>query len=380
MKSSGNLHILLKARLNEYTFNPHRPEGLSFSPPEGNLHLSIRCDGDPIDFDYGHQNLLVEARTSIVVSEDDIAFVNALFGERYLKASGSVNCLPYTHGDDILIDEDGNIAKGYSPRWDMLPHELQESGAKAYSFLLKSAQRFIGLLRWQLDVAGEVDAIDKDERKPIIYWKTTQESYHLAPLPRPVPLTMAASRGFSWGDREQVDFTKAWIADGLIEPLGHQLLREARQMRGGNDRGALLISYAALEVGVKQHISRMVPLASWLAMNSPSPPLNKVLREYLPIFHEGNPKLQYWRNLKELWKLTTEFVEDRNKLAHKGEAPRNSIDEYINLVSDLLYSLDYIEGQEWARAHISQKNQGILGWQGPARPGVNMTVTVHVPR
>jgi hypothetical protein len=42
------------------------------------------------------------------------------------------------------------------------------------------------------------------------------------------------------------------------------------------------MAIAALEIGVKQLIGTLVPGAEWLALHSPSPPLEQILRDYFP--------------------------------------------------------------------------------------------------
>jgi hypothetical protein len=368
VNTSNNLHLLFRRPLEGYTFNPHRPEGLTFTAPEGNLEISVQCGGKPDDFGYGHSNLFITARTSISVSQDHIDFIEALIDERYPKASGRVKSLPYVENGKTLIDLSGRVAKGYSPTWEMMPRSLQDTAGTAYEFLVRMAQRFMGLLRWQLDASGEVYAFNANPRRPIVYWKTTHDSYHLAPLPDQGILIGSSRGGLSWGPSQLSDFVKNWETELASEPLGHQLLREAGQVSKTNERGALLIAFSALEVGVKQHVSRVAPHASWLAMNSPSPPLDRILREYIPILHSSNPKIKHWEKLRGTWKLTAEFVKDRNKLAHRGERGKADIEDYLRLVSDLLYALDYIEGQDWARAFIDLEVQKTLGWQGLIRP------------
>jgi hypothetical protein len=372
-----NLHILFRKDLEGYSFNPHRPEGLTFNAPEENLEISVRCGGKPGDFGYGHRNLYIEAKTSISVRQSHLEFIEALFDRQYLKASGRVKSLPYVSNGEVLIDETGKITEGYTPRWEMLPADLQSVGSDAYLYLTTAASRFMGLLRWQLDAPGAVSAFDEDTIHPLIYWKTTGDRYRLAPLPDQGVLTIRGSGALSWGQREENDLRAAWETDGLSEPLGHQLLREAREVSKTNDRSAMLIAYTALEVGVKQHVSKVAPAASWLAMNAPSPPLDRVIRDYLPILHSGNPKIDRWSGLKRNWSILKKFVEDRNKLAHKGEKPSCTMEVYLRLVSNMLYSLDFLEGQDWARALIGKEWQEILGWEGLSRTEmiVNLQIT-----
>ena len=63
---------------------------------------------------------------------------------------------------------------------------------------------------------------------------------------------------------------QAAIDDALTQPTAYDLLREADDVAGTNQRSGLLIAVAALETGIKSFIARRVPEAEWLAMEAPS--------------------------------------------------------------------------------------------------------------
>ncbi len=67
-----------------------------------------------------------------------------------------------------------------------------------------------------------------------------------------------------------------------VAPVGHELIREAWDLRVRSARGALVLGVAALEAGVKQFVQELVPDTSWLLENLPSPPMEKILKTYLP--------------------------------------------------------------------------------------------------
>jgi hypothetical protein len=69
---------------------------------------------------------------------------------------------------------------------------------------------------------------------------------------------------------------------GSYEPLGHELFHEAWELRNDNPRSSLVIGLAAAETGFKQFSSNLIPEASWLIQNVPSPPLVKMLQNFLP--------------------------------------------------------------------------------------------------
>jgi hypothetical protein len=73
------------------------------------------------------------------------------------------------------------------------------------------------------------------------------------------------------------------VESGDQEPVAHQLFREAWELRSSNPRSAIAIGIAAAEIGVKDLIASVVPNAHWLVKETPSPPVVKILREYLPM-------------------------------------------------------------------------------------------------
>lgn len=140
------------------------------------------------------------------------------------------------------------------------------------------------------------------------------------------------------------------IASNAEEPLGSELLREARSIMHTSLRSALIIGMTAAEVGTKQFIAKLVPHLEWLAFNSPSPPLVKILKNYLPTLplvnqpSPGSPMLP-----DTLRAGIAKGVELRNDATHQGK--KVTVDEVkatLKVVDALLHYLDYYAGHKWA--------------------------------
>lgn len=43
---------------------------------------------------------------------------------------------------------------------------------------------------------------------------------------------------------------------------------------------------SALETGIKTHISKLSPDTEWLLENLPSPPIDKIFKNYIPLLYE----------------------------------------------------------------------------------------------
>jgi hypothetical protein len=122
---------------------------------------------------------------------------------------------------------------------------------------------------------------------------------------------------------------------------------------------------------VKIHISNIAPITTWLLMELPSPPIFKIIRTYIPQLHkEHGLELPKWGQLAPLFKIVQNFVEYRNKLTHTGPMPEGSIEglnEFLRVVSDLLYIFDVLEGHEWAKENVRFTTCEKLGWQTKGR-------------
>jgi hypothetical protein len=97
-------------------------------------------------------------------------------------------------------------------------------------------------------------------------------------------------------------------------------------------------------------------------MYAPTPPLFNILRDYLPKIHIGKQDFKEWNNIKPELGIIKKFVDDRNKLAHRGENTSESLDEYLRITEDLLYAFDVFEGHNWAKTRVSSRFGRLLGW------------------
>lgn len=357
------IHFLLSERIDGYVFNPHRPEGLSFTDVETGVEIQIRASGEDGDYGYGHKNLTLLAKISRDATESQIGFVETLISERIVRPDETPITLPYSLSRGEVVTSHGEIAEGFSPTSDFLPKELQDLCISTGIELEKHATRFLQLLRWLGNADGPVAVRELKDQRFGLFWKTVQENYISVPWPKQGSFTLPMAAGLQWKDENQETFSQLWNVESE-EPLGHQILRESKNISDHNHRSALLICYSALEVGLKQHISKSVPDATWLAMHSPTPPLLKMLKDYLPIIHGEKQDFENWGKIKPQLKRTIQaFTNDRNKLAHRGEGLEGSLDDYLRLTENLLYAFDVFEGHDWAKNHVSKEFAEKLGWK-----------------
>jgi hypothetical protein len=143
------------------------------------------------------------------------------------------------------------------------------------------------------------------------------------------------------------------LEEGLKSPLGHELLWEARRIRESNWRSALVMGVAAVETSVKEFITQVEPQTAWLLQNMQSPPLHKILKDYLPTLKSAAAGYEKVPSLPKEWRSTfNNAVELRNKIVHGRSvgADDKLIEDLLRTAYELLYFLDYHGGHEWAKA------------------------------
>jgi hypothetical protein len=163
---------------------------------------------------------------------------------------------------------------------------------------------------------------------------------------------------------EITDYVGTFVADGGDEPLARELLREAWAQKSASPRSALVLAIAAAEVGFKQSVSQLVPDARWLVEEVQSPPLYKMLKEYLP--HLPVKLRLPGKALVPPEDLLHEIktgVELRNQVSHRGNASVTSekLDRILKAVSDLLWILDFYQGHKWAIRYV--QHAVLLAWK-----------------
>lgn len=192
-------------------------------------------------------------------------------------------------------------------------------------------------------------------------WSAEGATWHT--LPTRVRVSVRGVSGFRLMSATEAA-VEALLQANAAEPVAHQLLREAIDVSYTSPRSAVVICVAAIESGFKHLVADLVPDSAWLVENVPSPPLFKMLADYLPMLParamvDGKvlapPK--YVRTLVRMG------VEDRNKVAHTGEGKLSEADliQLLEAAGDLLYLFDYYAGNEWALDRVSAKFRTGLG-------------------
>lgn len=233
---------------------------------------------------------------------------------------------------------------------DLYPEHVRVFVRGVQTELRDAALKILGIVRWRMDARGGHNPI-RSERG--LWFSLDGENAF------PVHLGMDVSYGYSETHariepaiHEQII---AYALNDEVQPIGHELLREAFTTRDANPRSALVVAVAALEVGIKEYIAAQAPSAEWLAFNLPSPPVVTLLTEYLPTLPttSGTYRVPPDTVIKTLKKA----ILLRNTVTHKGEAKISpgSLVEIMQTISDVLRILDYYRGYEWSRALVTDQ-------------------------
>ena len=164
------------------------------------------------------------------------------------------------------------------PPLDVLPPHLDALFTDMQTAHYTAALRTVQLLRWRhgfevptYPFAQQTAEWSLDQQT---WWRMSSRGQGHARISR-------EDLGPSAGTR--VAEVQRLLDAGEEIPVGHELLTEAEEQARLSPRSALVLSLAALEVGFKSLVGEVAPAAAWLIAEVPSPPLEKMLRHYLPV-------------------------------------------------------------------------------------------------
>ena len=249
----------------------------------------------------------------------------------------------------------------FPPMFRELPGSLQEFSRTVSSMLSSAAVRAYEIIRWRFDIAGW----PRPYSSRGIEWSDNGTEWH--PFPTNLQVRIGSARAGTPLGQERVDEVNRLLGRGAEEPLAHYILREARASLGRHNVSALVMAMSAAEVGLKQLVSRLVPGAGWLVENVPSPPLVRMLIEYLPQLPLVNADAALAPPAKSILDALRKGVTMRNSATHIGtrHVDIDEVEHVVDAVSDLLWLFDYYGGEEWAQQYLSESVQAELGLREP---------------
>jgi hypothetical protein len=339
------------------------------------LRLASRGDPNapdyPLVFDYGQLRVELAPPT---VAEEEVGYSSDTgLGSAILERTPPPKVGPmfealargeFPEGSNPERDRDYYDAATARPvpKWvlplHIMPPAFIDYAHEVHRDLWSYATRTVRVLRWRLDhegphnpfaTRGDFWSLDGAtwERMPSETSASVRQLWSLAPKETPA--------------RE----VSAIVSAGGDEPLSHQLFREALLQREQNPRSALVIGVSAVEVAVKECIATLDSQAAWLVQQLPTPPVDRMLREYVPTLRATNaidgkvlpPPTELLEELKKaiLW---------RNRVTHGGrlDVSADRVARFLELAAhDILWLLTYYAGTEWALENVKNKTRVALG-------------------
>jgi hypothetical protein len=232
-----------------------------------------------------------------------------------------------------------------------VPALLLDAVAPIELELEKNASRVVGLVRWRCNRTGpiELPALSPLE------WSIDGGLWKLDPR-RPNWPTAAFGPDLVISDARRLEI-ESRLATGEQEPVHQSLLREAESLLGTNPRSALAIGATATEVAVKTLVSQLAPETSWLMQNLPSPPIAKIIEEYLPILLPSAPRFA-----PDLVKRLKAAVTLRNELVHGSRTTIEAIKvaAAFQTFRDIAWLCDHFSGVPWAVNRVSKSTRDAM--------------------
>ena len=249
-----------------------------------------------------------------------------------------------TDGLIFWLDQSGRIKENHGVPISSMPPILRDFVLPISKEFSDSIAHVVGLLRWRCGLEGPHDPIGNVSVG--LLWSLDGSNWALlsdllVDLSLEIPVTPSV---------QQCNEVADLLRQDIREPFGHQLFREAWQQRFGNLRSALVIGIAAAEVGFKECVADTVPDARWLVEHVPSPPLVRILQQYLPILPTKINGTRAIPPPEDILKTLKRGVELRNQVVHVSNErlDRMEVREILLAVRDMLLMLDHYRGFSWS--------------------------------
>jgi hypothetical protein len=268
--------------------------------------------------------------------------------------------LPFVWNNVETIHASGAISKEAHLPEAILPESLRDIAYQAKSILSEKLHQFLGVARWFHDLDFNTRVV----RAEALYWGSNNAE--LKGVPMKQQSEFPGFKPVDWDGANLKLFQDLLNVNEVSEPIGRSVLSEAREAYdSGNERVAVILSCVALEAGAKSYASRLLPDFEWIFEELQLPRVDTFIKKFLlPKAFERAGKEFNSAAISKLMKDIGTLIESRNKYVHLGHPKgKNPPQNFIEIVSDVLYLLDVLSGHEWAKAHIGSKFLQELNWQ-----------------
>ncbi len=227
----------------------------------------------------------------------------------------------------------------------VMPDYFKESTRSLSEEMSGALGKAIGLLRWRGRVVGPYRNAGGG-----LEWSLDADEWRGLPADTRLSVGEVARLEVS---SQAADGLRALYESDREEPLAHVLFREAWEQRFASPRSSMLVGMTALEVAIKEYISLCTPGARWLAETAQLPPVNRLLREFLPSLPPPDGGSGFAMPPDEHLRTLGNAVTVRNQLAHVGRpVPEHVLLPTLRAVRNVMWSLDAAAGLTWAGAYV----------------------------
>jgi hypothetical protein len=252
-------------------------------------------------------------------------------------------------GQKAKSDEEMIIREGPSYGLKYYQNPFVSFVDKVKGNLSKAGYAFVGVLRWRYAQEGPPSPISS---RGLFCSNDAGATWH--PIPGQYSIVNVTPPHTVFVIQEtDVNEIRNLIVTG--EPFYNELMREAKELQHRSPRSSVLIAVSAAEVAVKSVIVNKVPKSKWFVDNIPSPPVVKILIQYLPELFPDEKRFYAAEKKDRLIKTIDDAVHLRNEMVHTDSLPPKpeKVSEIIDAIQELLWICDYYSGYRWAELHIN---------------------------
>ena len=229
------------------------------------------------------------------------------------------------------------------PAYSKFPEHFIQYLSQIRNEMSESIKTILSIIRWRCGLLGPHQAISHRG----FYWSVDNIFWHAAPDEIHCRIEVM-DYNIRINQNIEADI-QSMLLQNKEEPVHHELFREAWKLRNNNLRSSLLIGFTSLEVAVKNCISQIVPNSKWLVENLPSPPIEKILKEYFArlLINDAEKAVLPSSDIIDVIK---KGIQIRNTIAHLGAKPpsHEKIEEYLKAIRECIWIMDYNSGNAWA--------------------------------
>lgn len=338
MKEHNQIFFKLENIVRDFEIGTDENYSFTFSDTH-EIHIDVRQPSlSDQEKGYKKENSMCTATLMAKVSKKNFEIFTKISENKILQENQFV-AMSYRTKEEIEIK---------LPPFQKLPEGFI-SCINQISSELKNAIKFvIDSMRWRCGLLGP----HNPQSSRGLFWSFDNENWHPAPQNFQVRVDVI-NRKPAINDYI-LNNIQNLLNSKIDEPIYHELFREAWELKNNNLRSAVLVGFSSLETAVKICISTISPRSEWLIQNLPSPPIERIMRDYFPILLSSDDRNSVLPT-KRLIDIVKNGTLLRNKIAHLGSPPPKyeEVQTILNAIRDCLWIIDYNCGNDWALEKIS---------------------------